>query len=58
MIFYTFACVSGLLNIGRLLVNMPGVRQKVHDLRCKIMEYLVRKQRASSSQALVQTCTC
>ena len=53
MIFYTFACVSGLLNIGRLLVNMPGVRQKVHDLRCKIMEYLMRKQRASSSQALV-----
>jgi hypothetical protein len=53
IIFYTVACVSGLLNIGSLVVNMPGVRQKVHDLRCKIMAYLVRKQRASSSQALV-----
>ena len=53
MIVYTFACASGLINIGRLLANVPAVRLKVHDLCCKIVDYLVRKQRASSGQALL-----
>ena len=53
MVFYTAVCASGLLNIGRLLANVPGVRLQAHELRCKIVAYLVRTQRASSSQALL-----
>ena len=39
IVVYTLACATGLLNIGRLLANVPGVHQKVHDLAlaaCKV----------------------
>ena len=53
MVLYMAACASGLLNIGNLLASVPGVRLKVHELRCRIVAYLVRTQRASSSQTLL-----
>ena len=51
IVVYTLACATGLLNIGRLLANVPGVHQKVHDLVRKIMGYLTRK--LSGVQVLV-----